>query len=75
VRRIFEAEARESVGEKKYNESAATMKIPGAGLRRTGSPAGHVSDFITSSFHHRTILDVAFSAASSTSLSADRPEL
>ena len=35
---IFEAEAPESVGEKKYNESAAAMKIPGDGLRRTRSP-------------------------------------
>ena len=36
--KIFEAEAPESVGEKKYNESAAAMKIPGDGLRRTRSP-------------------------------------
>jgi hypothetical protein len=35
---ILEAQALESVGERKYNESAAAIKIPGGGPRRRRSP-------------------------------------
>jgi hypothetical protein len=51
------------------------LQDAGRGLAADNKPRLHISDLITSSFHHCTILDVAFSAASSKSQSADRPQL